>query len=215
MKTIKGLPEQVHLSNYAHLNIKNINKIRDDTENGVFGKANGLWVSSYSKYRANTTGELSPWFVYTLYKISAGLGAKPFITHSKYAYLLEISDRARLLEVEPKYEKEFLKKYAKHSFAKDYNINWKQLKEEYDGVHFRLKHNHFNFENFNTYPLYNIATESSVLFRPVVINIEKIKNYNPLQIVLNMYHDIYAQTHEHYAFILKGAYTYLKQYYKN
>lgn len=40
---------QIHLSNYAHLNIKNINKVRDDINEGASGKPNGLWTSTYNR----------------------------------------------------------------------------------------------------------------------------------------------------------------------
>jgi len=81
---VNKMKEQIHLSNYGHLNIKNINKIRNDDEE-IYGKVSGLWTSTYtpdinSKYICN-------WQIYSFSQIMSLFGnPKPFITHMKYAY---------------------------------------------------------------------------------------------------------------------------------
>ena len=216
MKTVNSMPKQVHLSNYAHLNIKNINKIRDDTEKGILGKANVLWTSSYNKYRETSTGEVSQWFTYCVYQISTSINGNKFIAHMKYAYLLDISTNVKVLEVGVEDETQFLKKYGKKTeYEKEYNINWGLLRKEYDGVHFKIKFDHFKFENFDSEPLYYLGSESSVFFKPVVVKINKMENYNLLHIVKKMYDDVYTRTHKIYAKQVSFAYSVIKHYYKS
>ena len=109
----------------------------------------------------------------------------------KFAYNLEINKNAKILYVYSKDEKKFLKRYgeSQSSSNKFYTINWKKIKEDYDGVRFGsyFYKDDTSHISFHTYPLKDLGAESSVFFSPVVIHIEKIKNYNPIKIVKNMF----------------------------
>jgi len=103
----------------------------------------------------------------------------------KYAYKLKINENANILEIDLKDELKFYEKYGKINWEgsngnKGYKVYWKKLRKLYDGIHFIQKANiRDTKENIFKYePLSETSSESSVFFKPVVKNIEKLKDYD-------------------------------------
>ena len=137
MKMIRTLPIQLHISDEDDLNLHNIKFIT--REYGFFTKPKYTFWTSTNKRKKNSR-YMSDWHRFLSQDAPQLMSGK-----TPYFYLLEVSQRARILDIDGYDDTvEFTEKYTDLKTKDLYNLyiridvktNWNLVAESYDAVHY-------------------------------------------------------------------------------